>query len=138
MSPLRLRVDVCTYQGFRDGVSEILMNFPPRVDRQLIYGGRSYLEAVHLADEIKPFIAIGHSLHARGFSAPAIHHSDLANGFLISEDFGGGAAEGAVAGIVARKRRGHERIELVRHPFFPPNPTYTAVGGASILRLPGP
>src|SRR5262245_59530429 len=45
------------------------------------------------------------------------------------EDFGGRAAEGAVAGIVARKRRGHERVELVRHPFFPPNPAHTAVDG---------
>jgi tRNA threonylcarbamoyl adenosine modification protein YjeE len=83
----------------RDGVSEILMNFPPRVDRQLIYGGRSYLEAVHLADEIKPFVAIGHALHARGFSAPAIHHSDLESGFLICEDLG---SEGVIEGDPAR------------------------------------
>jgi len=78
-----------------DGISEILMNFPPRVDRQLIYGGRSYLEAVHLADEIKPFIAIGHALHARGFSSPAIHHSDIDDGFLICEDLG---SEGVIEG----------------------------------------
>lgn len=79
----------------RNDVSEILMNFPARVDRQLIYDGKSYLEAVHLADEIKPFVAIGNALHARGFSAPAIHHSNLDDGFLISEDLGdAGVIEG--------------------------------------------
>jgi N-acetylmuramate 1-kinase len=79
----------------RGGVSEILMNFPPRVDRQLIYDGKSYLEAVHLADEIKPFVAIGNALHACGFSAPAIQHTDLETGFLISEDLGD---EGVIEG----------------------------------------
>jgi len=79
----------------RGGISEILMNYPARVDRQLIYDGKSYLEAVHLADEIKPFVAIGRALYARGFSAPAIHHTDLETGFLISEDLGdGGVIEG--------------------------------------------
>ena len=79
----------------RNGVSEILMNFPARVDRHLIYDGKSYLEAVHLADEIKPFVAIGHALHARGFSTPAIYHNNLEDGFLISEDLGvGGVIEG--------------------------------------------
>ncbi len=77
------------------GVSEILMNYPAKVDRQLIYDGKSYLEAVHLADEIKPFVAIGRALHARGFSAPAIHHTNLDDGFLISEDLGD---EGVIEG----------------------------------------
>lgn len=72
----------------RNGVSTILMNAPPRVDQQLIYGGRSYLAAVHLAEEVKPFVAIGQGLHQRGFSAPAIHHIDLDSGFLITEDLG--------------------------------------------------
>jgi tRNA threonylcarbamoyl adenosine modification protein YjeE len=79
----------------RAGTSEILMNYPARVDRQLIYDGKSYLEAVHLADEIKPFVAIGHALHARGLSAPAIHHVNLEDGFLISEDLGD---EGVIEG----------------------------------------
>ena len=73
----------------------ILMNSPPRLDRQLIYGGKSYLAAVHLAEDITPFVAIAEGLRQHGFSAPAIVHADLDAGFLISEDFG---AEGVVAG----------------------------------------
>jgi tRNA threonylcarbamoyl adenosine modification protein YjeE len=79
----------------RDGVSTILMNSPPRLDQQLIYGGKSYLAAVHLAEEITPFVAVADGLRSCGLSAPAIHHVDLPSGFLISEDFGSlGVVEG--------------------------------------------
>ena len=70
-----------------DGVV-ILMNFPRRTDAAAIYGGKSYSAAVHLAEEVAPFVAIDEGLRAHGFSAPAIHHSDINHGFLITEDFG--------------------------------------------------
>jgi tRNA threonylcarbamoyl adenosine modification protein YjeE len=79
----------------RNTLPEILMNFPPKVDQQLIYHGKSYLEAVHLAEEVKPFVAIGSALHAHGFSAPLIHHADLDAGFAIIEDLGD---EGVIEG----------------------------------------
>ena len=65
-----------------DGVF-ILMNSPRRPD-----GGKTYAMAVHLAEDVKPFVAIANGLRARGFSAPAIHHADLDAGFLVTEDFG--------------------------------------------------
>jgi tRNA threonylcarbamoyl adenosine modification protein YjeE len=78
-----------------EGRSTILMNSPARSDTQLIYGGKSYLAAVHLADNIIPFVAIGQALHARGLSVPAIHQTDLDAGFLICEDLG---TEGVLTG----------------------------------------
>lgn len=72
----------------RDDGVVILMNSPRRADGPAIYAGRSYSAAVHLAEDVKPFVAIAGGLRARGFSAPAIHHSDLDAGFLITEDFG--------------------------------------------------
>ena len=86
-----------------DGVA-ILMNSPRRPDGPAIYHGKSYSAAVHLAEDVKPFVAIAGGLRQRGFSAPAIHHADLDHGFLITEDFG---SEGVIAGdppapIVAR------------------------------------
>jgi N-acetylmuramate 1-kinase len=78
-----------------DGRSTILMNSPARSDTQLIYGGKSYLAAVHLADNIIPFVAIGRALHARGLSVPVIHHTDLDAGFLVCEDLG---SEGVLDG----------------------------------------
>ena len=72
----------------RDDGVVILMNFPRRPDGTPAYGGKSYSAAVHLAEDVKPFVAIAGGLRERGFSAPAIHHADLDAGFLITEDFG--------------------------------------------------
>jgi hypothetical protein len=66
----------------------ILMNSPRRPDGPAIYDGKSYSAAVHLAEDVKPFVAIAGALRELGFSAPAIHHADLDDGFLITEDFG--------------------------------------------------
>jgi hypothetical protein len=73
------------FQG--DG-AVILMNSPRRPDGPAIYHGKSYSAAVHLAEDVKPFVAIANGLRERGFSAPSIHHADLDEGFLITEDFG--------------------------------------------------
>jgi hypothetical protein len=72
----------------RDDGVVILMNSPRRPDGPATYDGKSYSAAVHLAEDVKPFVAIAQGLRERGFSAPAIHHADLDNGFLITEDFG--------------------------------------------------
>jgi len=80
---------------FRDDVSVILMNSPRRPDGPPIHDGKSYSAAAHLAEDVKPFVAIANGLRERGFSAPAIHHADLDDGFLITEDFGSaGVIEG--------------------------------------------
>jgi tRNA threonylcarbamoyl adenosine modification protein YjeE len=79
----------------RDDGVVILMNFPQRPDGAALYDGKSYSAAVHLAENVKPFVAIDAGLRAQGVSAPAIHHVDLDQGFLISEDFGN---EGVIEG----------------------------------------
>jgi tRNA threonylcarbamoyl adenosine modification protein YjeE len=72
----------------RDDGVVILMNAPRKPDGPAIYDGKSYSAAVHLAQEVTPFVAIANGLRKYGFSAPIIHHADLESGFLITEDFG--------------------------------------------------
>jgi tRNA threonylcarbamoyl adenosine modification protein YjeE len=72
----------------QDETSFILMNSPKRPDGPAIYDGKSYSAAVHLAEDVRPFVAIDAGLRSRGFSAPEIFHRDLDGGFLITEDFG--------------------------------------------------
>jgi len=72
----------------RDDGVVILMNSPRRPDGPSIYNGKSYSAAVHLAEDVKPFVAVAAGLREHGFSAPAIHQADLDAGFLITEDFG--------------------------------------------------
>jgi tRNA threonylcarbamoyl adenosine modification protein YjeE len=79
---------------FRDDNAVILMNSPRRPDGPAIYDGKSYSAAVHLAEDVRPFVAIANGLRERGFSAPSIHYADLELGFLITEDFG-------YAGVIA-------------------------------------
>ena len=79
----------------RDDGVVILMNSPRRPDGPATYDGNTYSAAVHLAEDVKPFVAIDNALRARGLSAPSIHHADLDAGFLITEDFG---SEGFIAG----------------------------------------
>jgi hypothetical protein len=82
----------------------ILMNSPRRADGPAIYDGKSYSAAVHLAEDVRPFVAIANGLRERGFSAPAIRHADLDQGFLITEDFGSaGVVEGDPARPIAER-----------------------------------
>jgi tRNA threonylcarbamoyl adenosine modification protein YjeE len=88
----------------RDDGVVILMNSPRRPDGPAIYDGKSYSAAVHLAEDVKPFVAIAGGLRERGFSAPAIHHADLDAGFLITEDFGSaGVIEGDPPAPIAER-----------------------------------
>ncbi|GLH77729.1 bifunctional tRNA (adenosine(37)-N6)-threonylcarbamoyltransferase complex ATPase subunit type 1 TsaE/phosphotransferase [Bradyrhizobium sp. SSBR45G] len=73
----------------------ILMNSPKRPDGPAIYDGKSYSGAVHLAEDVRPFVAMAGALRARGISAPKINDADLDNGFLVTEDLG---REGVIEG----------------------------------------
>jgi tRNA threonylcarbamoyl adenosine modification protein YjeE len=72
----------------RDDGTVVLMNSPRRPDGPAVFQGKSYSAAVHLAEDVRPFVAIAAGLRERGFSAPAIYHADLDAGFLITEDLG--------------------------------------------------
>jgi tRNA threonylcarbamoyl adenosine modification protein YjeE len=73
----------------------ILMNSPRRPDGPPVRNGRPYSAIAHLAEDVKPFVAIANGLRERGFSVPEIYAADLAEGFLILEDLG---SQGVVEG----------------------------------------
>jgi N-acetylmuramate 1-kinase len=70
------------------GQTAILMYSPPRPDGPPIRYGKSYSAIARLAENIKPFIAIGRGLRAEGLSAPQIFAFDLETGLAIIEDLG--------------------------------------------------
>jgi tRNA threonylcarbamoyl adenosine modification protein YjeE len=72
----------------RAGTSYVLMNSPRRPDGPPVRDGRPYSAIAHLAENVTPFMALAQGLRARGFSAPAIHAADRANGLLLIEDLG--------------------------------------------------
>jgi tRNA threonylcarbamoyl adenosine modification protein YjeE len=104
----------------KDGVV-VLMNSPRRPDGPAIYHGKSYSAAVHLAEDVKPFVAIASGLRERGFSAPNIHHVDLDGGFLIIEDFGhAGFTEGDPARPIAERYQAATDVLAALHRQYLP------------------
>ena len=66
----------------------VLMNAPRRPDGPPVRDGLPYSQLVHLAEDVKPFVAMARALRERGFSAPAIYAADIDAGLLIVEDLG--------------------------------------------------
>ena len=73
---------------FLAGKTTILMNAPPKPDGPTLRGGKSYSAIAHLAENVKPFVAMDRALREQGFSAPEIFAADLDGGFLLLEDLG--------------------------------------------------
>src|SRR5947209_6877874 len=72
----------------QNGRKFILMNAPRRPDGPPVRGGLPYSAIAHLAEDVKPFVAMARALRERGLSAPQIHAADLDEGFLLLEDLG--------------------------------------------------
>jgi tRNA threonylcarbamoyl adenosine modification protein YjeE len=66
----------------------VVMNAPPRPDGPPVKRGLAYSAIAHLAEDVKPFVAIAAALRARGFSAPKIFAADHEAGFVVLEDLG--------------------------------------------------
>jgi tRNA threonylcarbamoyl adenosine modification protein YjeE len=66
----------------------VLMNAPRRPDGPPVRDGLPYSAIAHLAEDVRPFVAMARGLKARGFSAPIVSAADLEAGLLVIEDLG--------------------------------------------------
>lgn len=66
----------------------VLMNAPRQPDGPPIRDGKPYSRIAHLAEDVRPFVAVANWLRSLGFSAPEILAQDLDRGLLLIEDFG--------------------------------------------------
>ena len=78
-----------------EGRALVLMNAPRRPDGPAVRNGLPYSQIAHLAEDVKPFVAMARALRDRGLSAPQVHAANLTDGLLLLEDLG---AEPVVAG----------------------------------------
>jgi len=72
----------------RNGETAILMDSPTHPDGPVVRAGKPYSQLVHLAEDVKPFVAVAGALEKAGVSVPRILAHDLTRGFLICEDLG--------------------------------------------------
>lgn len=70
------------------GSSAILMDSPRQPDGPPVRDGLPYSRIAHLAEDVRPFVAIAKSLRGAGLSAPEILAADLDHGLLLIEDLG--------------------------------------------------
>lgn len=66
----------------------LLMDSPKMPDGPPIRDGKPYSQIAHLAEDVRPFVAVSHALREAGLAAPRILAEDLDAGFLLIEDFG--------------------------------------------------
>ncbi len=72
----------------RAGLSALLMDSPKMPDGPPIRDDRPYSQIAHLAEDVRPFVAVASALREAGLAAPQILAQDLDHGLLLIEDFG--------------------------------------------------
>jgi N-acetylmuramate 1-kinase len=66
----------------------VLMDAPRQPDGPPVRDGMPYSRIAHLAEDVRPFVAVDQALLKAGLSAPEVLAADLERGFLLLEDFG--------------------------------------------------
>jgi N-acetylmuramate 1-kinase len=66
----------------------VLMDAPRQPDGPPVRDGKPYSRIAHLAEDVRPFVAVDQALRKAGLSAPDILAADIEGGFLLLEDFG--------------------------------------------------
>lgn len=69
----------------------VLMDAPRHAPGPILAQGKYYQQIAHIAEDVRPFIAVARHLAERGLKAPVIHRADIAQGILLIEDLGSGS-----------------------------------------------
>ena len=83
----------------------VLMDAPRHAPGPILAHGKYYQQIAHIAEDVKPFIAVGRHLVSRGLRAPAIHATDIDAGILLIEDLGSDGVLDANGAPVAERYR---------------------------------
>ncbi len=83
----------------------VLMDAPRHAPGPILAHGKYYQQIAHIAEDVKPFIAVGRHLVSRGLRAPAIYKADIDAGILLIEDLGSDGVLDANGAPVAERYR---------------------------------
>lgn len=81
----------------------ILMDWPRQPDGPPIRDGKPYSRIAHLAEDVRPFVAMASALDAAGMSVPRVLAHDLDRGLLLLDDLGDGVFGALVAKDLSRQ-----------------------------------
>ena len=116
--------------------SAILVNSPRQPDGPPIRDGKPYSALVHLAEDVTPFVAVGHELRRRGLAAPAIYAFDLDQGFLLIEDLGDRVFGAEIARGTKMDAIYAPAVDVLLAIASVPTPPFLPVEGHAPYRLP--
>lgn len=88
------------------GQSRVLMDAPRQPDGPPVRDGLPYSRIAHLAEDLRPFVAIAAHLADSGELVPAIRASDLERGLLLVDDLGSDVFQTVVGPAAGGARRG--------------------------------
>lgn len=95
--------------------SAVLMDWPRQPDGPPIRNGFPYSRIAHLAEDVRPFVAIADALRHRGIAAPHILATDLDKGLLLIEDFGDRVYGREVAAGADQKQLWEAALDVLAH-----------------------
>lgn len=110
----------------RDGRSAVLMDAPRQPDGPPIRDGKPYSRIAHLAEDIRPWVAVTRALRQADLSAPEIIAHDLEAGLLLVEDLGDDVFGSAVHQGRDQAELWQAAVDVLLHlrqqgiPSFPP------------------
>jgi aminoglycoside/choline kinase family phosphotransferase len=89
------------------GRPAVLMDWPSGPDAPVVPGRAAYSRIAHLAEDVRPFVAVGEHLRRLGLTAPELIAADLTHGLLLLEDLGD-----QVYGLLIEQGKGPSGEEL--------------------------
>jgi tRNA threonylcarbamoyl adenosine modification protein YjeE len=96
-------------------LSAIVMDAPRMPDGPPIRDGKPYSRIAHLAEDVRPFVAVANALHKAGVSAPGIDAHDLAHGLLVVEDLGAGVFGEELRRGASQSELWHAAVDVLAH-----------------------
>ena len=116
------------------GRRAVLMDAPRQPDGRPVRNGRAYSTLARLAEDVRPFVAIGTALRARGLSAPELYAAVLEQGLLLVEDLGDDKIVDARGAVIPERYAA--AVDLLAHFHSEPMPRRVPLPGGAAYELP--
>lgn len=120
----------------RDGRSAIVMDWPTQPDGPPIRNGLPYSRIAHLAEGVRPFVAIAAALAEAGIATPQVLAHDLDHGLLLLEDLGDGVFGAAHAAGASQTELWRAAVDVLLALRRAPVPDTLPLPDGTSYRLP--
>lgn len=119
----------------RGAPDAILMDWPRQPDGPPIRKGLPYSRLAHLAEDVRPFVAVANALADAGLTVPRVLEQDLENGFLLLDDLGDRVFGREITGGTDQETLWQAAVDALVSLSLAPAPTDLPVAGGGVHRV---